>query len=79
LQRYRLALQKAVADVSSLRGQVQDLAKEVKNSAQSSRTAAILAGVAALAGVVTAASYLGNEDKPPNKKARPTRGHRSQR
>lgn len=60
LQRHRLALQKAVGEVSSLRGQLKDLAEEVKGTASSSRTAAILAGVAAAAGVVTAASYLSN-------------------
>lgn len=60
LQRHRLALQKAVGEVSSLRSQLKDLAEEVKGTASSSRTAAILAGVAAAAGVVTAASYLGN-------------------
>lgn len=62
LQRHRLALQKAVGEVSSLRGQLKDLAEEVRGTAVSSRTAAILAGVAAAAGVVTAASYLANSN-----------------
>lgn len=62
LHQHRLALQKAVGEVSSLRGQLKDLAEEVQGTATSSRTAAILAGVAAAAGVVTAASYLGNNN-----------------
>lgn len=63
LRRYRLALQQAVADVSSLRGQLQDLAKEMQGVASSNRTASILAGVAALAGVVSVATYLAIEEK----------------
>lgn len=62
LKRYRDALQRAVADVSSLRGQLEEVAREMKDSAKSNRTAAILAGVAALAGVVTVATYLANDD-----------------
>jgi transcriptional regulator with XRE-family HTH domain len=62
LKRYRSALQRAVADVSSLRGQLEDLAQELKGAAKSSRTATILAGVAAVAGVVTMASYLATEE-----------------
>lgn len=62
LKQYRTALQRAVADVSSLRGQLEDLAQELKDTAKSSRTTAILAGVAALAGVVTAATYLATND-----------------
>lgn len=62
VRRYRTALQRAVADVSSLRGQLEEIAAELKGSVKSSRTATILAGVAALAGVVTVATYLANED-----------------
>lgn len=62
LKRYRDALQRAVADVSSLRGQLEEVAREMKDSAKSNRTAAILAGVAALAGVVTVATYLANDE-----------------
>lgn len=61
LQRYREALHKAVAEVSSLRANLKILAEEVKSNTRSSRTAAILAG-AALVGVVTAATYLGNNN-----------------
>lgn len=62
LKRYRDALQRAVADVSSLRGQMEEVAREMKDSAKSNRTTAILAGVAALAGVVTVATYLASEE-----------------
>lgn len=62
LDRYRRALQVAVADVSSLRAQVKDLGREVKSASSSSRTAAILAGIAALAGAVTVATYLSDQD-----------------
>ena len=50
------------ADVSSLRGQMEEVAREMKDSAKSNRTTAILAGVAALAGVVTVATYLASEE-----------------
>lgn len=62
LKRYRDALQHAVADVSSLRGQLEEVARDMKDTAKSNRTTAILAGVAALAGVVTVATYLANDD-----------------
>jgi len=62
LRRYRGALQRAVADVSSLRGQLEEVAQELRGATKSSRTTAILAGVAAVAGVVTMATYLMSED-----------------
>ncbi len=68
LRRHRDALRHAVGDVSSLRGQLEELAQELKDAAKSGRTTSILAGVAALAGVVTMASYLASDD---TRKARP--------
>lgn len=60
LTRYQKALHKAVAEVSMLRANLQQMAKELKETSQSSRTAALLAGIAAVTGVVTAASFLGS-------------------
>ena len=54
-RRYRKALQKAVADVAELQGQVRELGEAVKSGKMTSRIGAILAGVAA---VVSVANYL---------------------
>jgi chromosome segregation ATPase len=59
LRRHRLALHKAVAEISTLRSQVSDLSKAVDQTKQSARVGQILAGIGAVTGVITVASFLG--------------------
>lgn len=62
LQRYREALHKAVGQISVLQVKLTQMADELKKTSESSRTATFFAGIAALTGVVTAASFLGGEE-----------------
>jgi transcriptional regulator with XRE-family HTH domain len=62
LERYRGALYKAVGQISVLQAKLTQMAEELKATNESSRTAALFAGIAALTGVVTAASFLGGEE-----------------
>ncbi len=62
LRRYHDALARAVTEISLLKKRFEDLQKELGDAKQSSRTASIFAGVAALTGVATIAHFLGEED-----------------
>jgi chromosome segregation ATPase len=57
---YRGALTRAVTEIANLQAKLKILGEELGSTKQSSRTAAILAGVAAFTGVVTLASLLNN-------------------
>ncbi len=63
LSRYRAALHKAVAEISSQRAALEKMAEELKAVSKSNRTTNILAGIAAFTGVVTAASFLSSSDE----------------
>jgi transcriptional regulator with XRE-family HTH domain len=58
---YRGALTRAVTQIANLQAKLKILGEELGTTKQSSRTAAILAGVAAFTGVVTLASLLHND------------------
>ncbi|WP_437909436.1 helix-turn-helix transcriptional regulator [Sorangium sp. So ce327] len=62
LLRYQRALARAVADFSELKKRVGDLQNELGEAKKSSRTASILAGVAAVTGVATIAHFLGDDE-----------------
>lgn len=62
LHRHREALHKAVGQISVLQAKLAQMAKALEETSASSRTAAIFAGIAALTGVVTAATFLGGEE-----------------
>lgn len=62
LRAHRHGLARAVAEVTSLKAQLNALATELSSTKQSARTSTILAGVAAAAGVVTAAHFLMQDD-----------------
>lgn len=62
LRRHRQALSRAVAEIAGLHAQMRTLAGELKRTKQTTRVAAILAGVAALTGVVSASQYLRRDD-----------------
>lgn len=66
LKQYSAALTNAVAEVASLRAKLKELAEELKSTTKSSRAAAILAGVAAVTSMVTAASYFTRDNNTPN-------------
>jgi len=82
LRRYREALSRAVAEVAALRGKFQELQAELGSAEKSNRATAILAGVAAITGVVTVAHFLGSDEAPAPvpaprpKRARRKRSHR---
>jgi transcriptional regulator with XRE-family HTH domain len=77
LKCYRQGLAKAVAEVGALRSKLQELGAELASTSKSIRTATILSGVAAFAGAVTVAHFLGAEGKepaaPPKPKRKPAR------
>lgn len=60
-RRYYEALEEAVKRISQQNTQLHQLAEEAKKGNRSSTTAAVLAGVAAAAGVATVASLIGKE------------------
>lgn len=62
LRAHRQGLGRAVAEVTSLKAQLNALATELSSTKQSARTSTILAGVAAAAGVVTAAHFLAQQE-----------------
>lgn len=68
LERYQQALAKAVAEFGALRVQVASLEKELGDAKSSSKAAAVLAGVSAVAGVATLAHFL--DDAPPKSRPR---------
>lgn len=70
LARYKVALQRALADFSTLKTRVADLQGELGKASKSSKTSALLAGVAAVTGVATLAHFLQDEGptKPPPRK-----------
>ncbi len=76
LTRYQHALVRAVSDFSALKKQVCDLQAELGDAKQSSKTASILAGVAAVASVATIAHFLG-DDEHEQPSARKWRGRRT--
>jgi transcriptional regulator with XRE-family HTH domain len=65
LKQYQHALSKAVAEIGVLQAQFRELSGELASAKKSSRAGAILAGVAAITGVVTAAHFLGDDDDEP--------------
>lgn len=73
MRSYRHGLTKAVAEIGALRSKLQELGTELASTSKSSRTATILSGVAALAGVVTVAHFLGAEGKEPTSPPKPKR------
>jgi transcriptional regulator with XRE-family HTH domain len=74
LGRFQQALARAVSEFSALKKQVTDLQKELAATKQSSKTAALLAGVGAVTSIATLAHFLGNDTssaaKPPQESAR---------
>lgn len=65
LRQYQQALFKAVAEIGVLQTQFRELNEELASTKKSSRAGAILAGVAAITGVVTVAHFLGEDDNEP--------------
>jgi chromosome segregation ATPase len=63
-KRYYRALERAVARLSEQNHQLRVLAEETASSRRSSRVAAIFAGAAAAAGVITIATLLGDSEEP---------------
>lgn len=61
-RRHRDGLRRAVAEVSTLRQQLAAIADELRGQRVTQRTTTILAGVAAVAGVVTMAQFLRDTD-----------------
>jgi transcriptional regulator with XRE-family HTH domain len=75
VRRYQDALEKAVADVSRLNVQIAELKKLATSNQKTTTVTAVLAGIAAVGGIVTAAHYLDPEDVPPAKTSKtPKRG-----
>lgn len=70
LQRHREALHKAVAQISLLQTKLGQMAKALEETSATSRTAALFAGIAALTGVVTAATFLGGDESPDGDEAK---------
>lgn len=70
VRRYRDALDKAVADICSLNAQLTELKQAAKATEKTSALAAVLAGIAAVGGIVTAAHYLDTDEAKPAKKAK---------
>jgi transcriptional regulator with XRE-family HTH domain len=66
--RYRDALDKAVADICGLNAQLAELKQAAKATEKTSALAAVLAGIAAFGGIVTAAHYLDKDEPKPAKK-----------
>ena len=64
VQRYRSGLSRAVAEYSTLQGQLKTLADELANTKKTSRASAILGAVGAFTGVITVAHFL-SRDEPP--------------
>ncbi|KFE68585.1 helix-turn-helix domain-containing protein [Hyalangium minutum] len=64
LHRHRGALHQAVGRISVLQAKLSQMAKALEETSATSRTAALFAGIAALTGVVTAATFLGGEKSP---------------
>lgn len=58
LREHRQALHLAVAEVSTLRSQLTELAVDLKENGRTARTTALLAGIAAFTGGVTVANFL---------------------
>lgn len=58
LREHRQALHMAVAEISNLRSQLTELAEALKANGRTTRTSALLAGIAALTGAVTVAHFL---------------------
>lgn len=66
LERYQTALAKAVAEFDGVRAQVAGLQRELGDAKASSKVAAVLAGIAAGAGVATLSRFLDrDEDREP--------------
>jgi transcriptional regulator with XRE-family HTH domain len=68
VRRYRDALDKAVADLCGLNAQLTELKRAANATEKTSALAAVLAGIAAAGGILTAASYLDKDDAKPAKK-----------
>lgn len=77
LKRYQQALAKAVAEFDGLRAQVAALQKELGDAKASSKVAAVLAGIGAVAGVATLSRFMErDEDEGPEPDSSRTRRKR---
>jgi chromosome segregation ATPase len=77
LKRYHQALAKAVAEFDGLRAQVAALQKELGDAKASSKVAAVLAGIGAVAGVATLSRFMErDEDEGPEPDSSRTRRKR---